>query len=216
MSKNQRDVVGGIWGLFRVLLGFVPLVLIFVFGQYSLLIIYAIVGIIVFSITRYLKLSTAKNWLTDILVSILIWPVMLFLWKEFFKPERRTLLDEFNSIVDKNPALKLQRDYFSAMNKNGTTEDEIPNSIGRFGFDVTNPIPTNNIFGSYAYLGRLRDKNGNQITYNRLGSTSAENVANPIDEYDILDAKGNVLGTIYISPYQKNISKKASEGFSLK
>ncbi len=140
----------------------------------------------------------------------------MLLWKEFFKPTKRTYLDEFNSIVDKNPGLKLQRDYFSAMSKDGTTEDEIPNGIGRFGFDVTNPIPTNNIFGSYAYLGRLRDKNGNQITYNRLGSTSAENVKNPIDEYEILDSKGKVLGIIYISPYQKNISKKAPEGFSLK
>jgi len=214
MSKRQRDIIGGTWGLFRVLLGFVPLVLIFIYGLYSLLIVYAIVGILIYFINR--KHSTAKNWLTDILVSIVIWPVILLLWKEFFKPTKRTYLDEFNSIVDKNPGLKLQRDYFSAMSKDGTTEDEIPNGIGRFGFDVTNPIPTNNIFGSYAYLGRLRDKNGNQITYNRLGSTSAENVKNPIDEYEILDSKGKVLGIIYISPYQKNISKKAPEGFSLK
>jgi len=216
MSKNQRDVIGGTWGLFRVLLGFVPLALIFEYGLYTLLVLYTIIGIVIFIMTRYLKLSTAKDWIVDVLVSIIIWPVMLLLWKEFFKQEKRTMLDEFNDIVDRNPGLKMQKEYFSVMNKDGTTEDVIPNGVGRFGFDVTNPIPTNNIFGSYAYLGRLKDKNGIQITYNRLGSTSATNIKNPIDVYELSNSKGNVLGTIYISPYQKNISKKAPEGFILK
>lgn len=216
MSKKQRDVIGGILGLFRVLLGFVPLVLIFVYSQYSLLIIYAVVGIIVFTITRYLKFSTAKNWLTDILVSIVIWPVMLFLWKEFFKPEKRTLLDEFNSIVDKNPILKLQKEYFAETNKDGTTEDEIPGGKGRFGFDVTNPVPTNGIFGSNAYLGRLKDKDGQSTSSQRIGSTGAENINHPIDAYKIFNTKGKELGVIYLSPYHRTISRRAPDGFILK
>jgi hypothetical protein len=216
LQNTQKDIPGGMWFLFKLLVGFAPLILIFIYGPYYLLFVYAMIGIIFLFILKYLKLNESNNWLVDITVSIVLWPVLLLLWKEIFKKKKRTLLDDFNSIVDGNPALKLQKEYFAAMNKDGTDEDEIPNGTGRFGLDVTNPITTNNIIGSYAYLGRLKDKHGQNISYERLGSTGAENVNHPIDMYKILDNTGKELGIIYISPYQKTISRKAPDGFMLK
>lgn len=141
----------------------------------------------------------------------------LSFWDNFFKKfnisKKKTYLDKFYSL----PGMKKITDYFDIMNKDGTTEDVIPNGIGRFGYDVTNPIPTNNVFSSNAYLARLRDKNGKPIKYERLGSTYAHDISDkPIDKYKISDANGKELGTIYISPYQKIISKKAPEGFIIK
>jgi len=125
------------------------------------------------------------------------------------KKKPKTFMEKFEQI----DGMKQLRDYYAVMNKNGTTEDVHPKGIGRFGYDVTNPIPTNNVFGSQAYLNRLRDKNGNHIAYERLGSTSAENIENPIDRYKITDSNGSDLGIIYISPYQQTISRKAPDGF---
>lgn len=120
-----------------------------------------------------------------------------------------TYMEKFEQIN----SMKNLQEYYAVMNKNGTTEDVHPKGIGRFGYDATNPIPTNNIFGSRAYLNRLRDKNGNRIEYERLGSTGVDNIENPIDKYKIMDSNGFELGIIYISPYQQSISKKAPDGF---
>lgn len=125
------------------------------------------------------------------------------------KPVAKTYMDKFNQIE----GMKQFQKYYEVMNKNGTTEDVHPKGFGRFGFDVTNPIPSNNVFGSLAYLKRLRDKDGNPIKYNRLGSTGADNIEHPIDKYKITDLNDSDLGIIYISPYQKTISRKAPEGF---
>jgi len=216
MVQNNKNILGEIWGFCRIIIGLAPLGLILIYGFWKMLIFYVVIGIILFIFLRYKKLLESPQWLVDLSVTLVIWPISLLFWKKLINPPKKTILNEINDIVDSNPVMKMQKEYFFNMNKDGTTEDIIPNGQGRFGFDVTNPIHTNNIFGSNAYLGRLRDNNGNQINYNRLGSTSASNINNPIDIYELSDSNGNMLGTIYISPYQKNISKKAPEGFILK
>ena len=216
MAKEKRDIIHGIWGLFRVLLGITPLILIFVFGKYGLLLIYSGIGIILFIIGRYLKYSKSKNWVSDLTAYIILWPLLILWWDEFFKKEKpRTLLDEINSMVDSSPVLKLQRDFYALMNKNGTAENIIPNGNGRFGYDATNPIPTNSILGSQAYLEKLRDKDGKTIKYERLGSTFVSNISNPICVYKIYSLNDIELAVVYISHYQKTISNKAPEGFSI-
>ena len=64
-----------------------------------------------------------------------------------------------------------------ALNEEGTEEDMIPEGYGEFGLEVTNPIPVNTVMGSITYLGRLRTLDGQKVEYNRIGSTSADNIS---------------------------------------
>jgi len=96
----------------------------------------------------------------------------------------------------------------------GTDQDVIAEGFGEFGYDVTNPIPVNTIFGNTAYLGRLRTFDGAKVSYERKGSTGANNIENPIDIYDIFDGE-DFITTLYISPYHKRNSDLAPKGFKL-
>ncbi|MDR1557670.1 MAG: hypothetical protein LBS88_11700 [Tannerellaceae bacterium] len=94
----------------------------------------------------------------------------------------------------------------------GTDKDEIPEGIGKFGYEVTNPIPVHTITGSQFYLKSLRTPDGGRITYKRLYSTQKENIEAPIDAYQIFSG-GEKIAVLYICPYNKKNSGKAPEGF---
>ena len=56
----------------------------------------------------------------------------------------------------------------SAMNSGGCTTDEMPNGIGEFGLEATNPIPVNTVQGSILYLGGLRAPDGTRVNNKRI------------------------------------------------
>ncbi len=91
--------------------------------------------------------------------------------------------------------------------------DEIPEGTGKFGWDLTNPIPVNGIPANNMYLSQLVTEEGGAITWQRKGSHSAANIGGMIDKYEIFDSKTKSLGFLYISPYHKKISTKAPAGF---
>lgn len=90
----------------------------------------------------------------------------------------------------------------------------MPDGYGEFGHDVTNPIPVNTVMGSIAYFGTLRTLNGTKIQYKRIGSTSAPNIDQTIDEYTILD-NGQKIATLFICPYNKKNSERPPKGFKI-
>jgi len=94
--------------------------------------------------------------------------------------------------------------------------DEIPDSFGEFGLDVTNPIPVNGIISNEVYLKRLITDQEKNIQWEREGSTETENIENKIDIYKIYDSDKNFICKIFISPYHKRISNKIPKGFLLK
>lgn len=107
------------------------------------------------------------------------------------------------------------QEALSAMgnNPNGCTSDEIPEGYGEFGLCVTNPIPVRGTQSNEVYLKSLKHCSGKPIKWNRIGSTGAPNIEHPIDFYNVTDMSGATLATIYISPYQNTVSKKAPKGF---
>ena len=130
----------------------------------------------------------------------------------FRKKEPKSIWDEMMDI----PEFKAQKelyDIMSAMNVDGCSTDEMPNGIGEFGLDPTNPIPVNTIQGSMLYLGGLRAPDGTRVVSDRIGSFQVENITKPIDGYSIKHENGEELATIYISPYQAKNSSKAPIGF---
>jgi hypothetical protein len=129
----------------------------------------------------------------------------------FKKKEPKSLWDEMMDI----PGLKEQKDLYdtmSAMNSGGCTTDEMPNGIGVFGLEPTNPIPVNTIQGAILYLGGLRAPDGTRVNNKRIGPVQAENIEKPIDEYLITHENGEEIANIYISSYQAKNSKKAPKG----
>lgn len=141
---------------------------------------------------------------------------LLILIKVFIggiKSKPKSAWDRLNS----NPEFKKMKELYEIMhelNTEGTDQDIIPEGFGEFGHDVTNPIPVNTIFGNTAYLGRLRTFDDIKVRYERLGSTGAANIKNPIDIYDIYDEEKKIA-TLYLSPYNKKNSTIAPKGFKL-
>ena len=107
--------------------------------------------------------------------------------------------------------ITLMHDY--AMNR-GCDADEIPEGVGRFGLDVTNPVPVHGFPECDRYLNRLRYR-GEPVTWFRVGAFRAENLAMPVDIYEIYDASSRPVGRIHISPYHRRTSGLAPEGFTL-
>ena len=98
--------------------------------------------------------------------------------------------------------------------ENAISDDRFPTGTGEFGYSVDNPVPCNTIMGGYAYLAKLRWK-GQPVQHERIGSFGSAIVERPIDGYILTGADGRVLGTIYISPYQKKNSALAPKGLTL-
>lgn len=94
--------------------------------------------------------------------------------------------------------------------------DEVPQGIGEFGLEKTNPIPTYGLPENETYLRNLRTSNRELLRYRRTGSFEVENISNPIDEYEIFNAIGDTVAFLYFSPYHKKTSEKSPQGFYLK
>jgi hypothetical protein len=133
---------------------------------------------------------------------------------DFLRRKPRSVLEALQS----SPAFQEQKEIFDAMDamcEAGIDADEMPNGTGEFGLTATNPIPCRTVFGSTAYLGRLRAADGTKVAYERLGSIQSAVSPHPIDMYEVKHPNGRSLATMYISPYHKRISAKAPRGFLL-
>jgi hypothetical protein len=121
--------------------------------------------------------------------------------------------------LQQNPVFRQQREMFEAMSRlceqEGLDVDELPNARGEFGLEPSNPIPCKTVFGSTAYLARLRTPDGVKVMYERTGSLHSDVSSWPIDAYAVSHPDGRKIATLYISPYQKRISSKAPRGFKL-
>jgi hypothetical protein len=96
----------------------------------------------------------------------------------------------------------------------GTDKDEIPEGIGEFGLEKTNPIPVNGITSAQFYLNLLRTTDNKTIKFVRKGSVDVDNISQPVDIYEVFpfdDEEDNEF--LYISIYHKRRSEKAPKGF---
>ena len=135
----------------------------------------------------------------------------------------------------------VMHDMIGSSNPNACKCDEIPQGFGKFGLEKTNPIPIYGIDKIPVYMDQLRYKYTSQkgtimyypIQYKRTidsdttelgtpiseasdldGSTSAENIGDYIDVYNIYSFDGNrKLAKIYIHTYHFKTSVKVPEGF---
>jgi len=123
------------------------------------------------------------------------------------------LATNFQSYEMADAMLKITLMHDYAINR-GCDADTIPEGIGRFGLDATNPVPVHGFAECEAYLGRLRHR-GAPVTWFRVGSFRAQNLAMPVDVYEIFDESSRPIGRVHISPYHRRTSGLAPEGFAL-
>jgi hypothetical protein len=140
--------------------------------------------------------------------SVLFWPFFIYGWLS--KP--RTVWDTLTA----NPIFRQQNDLAEAMSllcEDAGAADELPNAEGEFGMSPSNPILCKTVFGSTAYLSRLRALDGTKVVYERVGSTTSDMTPHPVDMYEISHPNGDRLATLYISPYYKRNSAKVPQNF---
>jgi hypothetical protein len=133
---------------------------------------------------------------------------------DIFRKKPKTAWDA----LQESPAFREQRELFEMMSlmcEDGIDADEMPNGRGEFGLTASNPVPCKTIFGSTAYLGRLRTLDGTKVVYERAGSVVSDVSPHPVDAYEIGHPNGQKLATLFISPYQKRISGKPPRGLTL-
>ena len=142
--------------------------------------------------------------------SVLFWPFFIYGW--LTKP--RTIWDALNA----DPIFRQQKDLAEAMSllcEDAGADDQLPNAEGEFGMSPSNPILCKTVFGSSAYLSRLRALDGTKVVYERVGSTTSDMTPHPVDMYEISRPNGDRLATLYITPYHKRNSAKVPQGFQL-
>ena len=148
-------------------------------------------------------------------VAIFIAVVVLFVW---YDKRQNNLRQQRNAALFKklesNPRYQLLVDTAKLMAQSESIDGKVPDAYGEFGYDATNPIPTQGIIGSMAYLAKLRTEDGIKVEYKRLGHTRAENVNHPIDIYEIW-VNGDKVCTLYLCPYFRENSAIAPKGFNL-
>lgn len=105
-------------------------------------------------------------------------------------------------------------DAVSKLDEGGTDEDTIPEGFGKFGYEVTNPIPLSAVTGDINYFPRLQTSDGIPVHAKFLNSTNAPNIRKPIHAYEI-SLNDERITTLYFSINHKRTSKKAPIGFKL-
>ncbi len=131
---------------------------------------------------------------------------------DFFKSE-----DEATRILRKMAERKKARteaadDLVSASGSdNLVSNGQISTGTGRFGLDVTNPIPVKGFTGLDYYFESLCLEK--RISWDRRGSTSAGNINGMIDIYDLTAKDGSDQGRLYVCMYCNETSTRKPEGF---
>lgn len=97
MRMKKGSTAKDVWRSSRIIMGILPLILILIFFRWIYLIIYFTLGVVTFFIMK----SRRKVRVVDAFIAaLLLWPMFLLLWEEW-AIKQRTLLDEFNDMIDK-------------------------------------------------------------------------------------------------------------------
>lgn len=100
---------------------------------------------------------------------------------------------------------------FEQIEKN-TNGNYMTNSYGKFGYEITNPIPVYGHDGIKDYFLGLCSIDNRQFTVTRNGSVAAENIKSIIDSYTLKFMEGDEV-VLYMCLYNTKSSSLTPEGF---
>ncbi len=145
--------------------------------------------------------------------------IMIHFKEQLTAEEARKILNiivfNMGEISDETDILATQVQANMGLGSGVATGDEIENGSGKFGYDENNPIPVNGIDMIDDYFNKLRLITGESISYNRLGSVSAEKLPFPVDKYEIYNSEHLAIAILFVYAYHGSKSGKAPEGFRL-
>lgn len=133
----------------------------------------------------------------------------------FFKEQQRTKSEEiydnalqiFNSPELQNQSLSGE---LAEKVRNGEDCDIVPGGHGRFGHDVTNPIPVNGPSGEFVYLSRLRlRRTGSMVFFHKAGR-----IGN-LDVFELTNVSGKFVDRLYVDMYHPRCSRRYPDGYTL-
>ena len=133
----------------------------------------------------------------------------------FFKEQQRTKSEEiydralqiFNSPQLQNEALSkdLSREVLQ-----GEDCDQVSGAYGRFGHDLTHPIPVNGPSGEFVYLSRLRlRRTGSMVFFHQVGQIGRIHV------FELTNVSGQFADRLYVDMYHPRCSRLYPEGYTL-
>ncbi len=104
------------------------------------------------------------------------------------------------------------------LDKIGCGDDVLPDAIGEFGLNSRNPILVHGVFSVDFYQRSLVTADGRELNWERLGTSGdpIEKKIGPVDVYKVSTDDDSFSQKLYISPYNKTISKIAPKGFVFK
>lgn len=122
-----------------------------------------------------------------------------------------------DSMVEKG----IQSDYLLwiktelGLRPEGGFADELSYGFGRFGREVTNPIPVQGIVSEVSYLNRLVDQSGKSYSWKKVGKTKTPHLNHFIDVFEGVVRDGDRKLRLHLYPLHRKTSRKAPEGFQL-
>jgi hypothetical protein len=97
--------------------------------------------------------------------------------------------------------------------------DQLPNGVGEFGRDCTQPIPVNGPLGELVYLSLLRTPSGSPLMFHRLGSMTLSDDETQeffhIDIYEVLAFDLTVRENLHFHMYHPRRSRLAPAGYTI-
>jgi hypothetical protein len=100
-------------------------------------------------------------------------------------------------------------ELIAGMVKSGAAVDRLPNCVGAYGLEATNPIPVNGAIGELAYLSRLETPHGERLLFHRIGAI------NMIDVFEAVTYSGGAWFVFFVDVYHPRRSRVAPIGLRI-
>lgn len=120
--------------------------------------------------------------------------------------------------IQRKTVLETENQELANLALAGLDCDWIPNARGSFGRFFRNPIVTNGINGTLAYLGKLVvEKYKTGLIFHKIGSIpNSLTGVGKIDIYEVMDESANHWDILFVDMYHPRRSNLAPEGYYLK
>jgi len=102
---------------------------------------------------------------------------------------------------------------FSSM-RFGNRVDTVPGAKGRFGYDISNPVPVKSPMGQMEYLATLQCGCGQSFQFNRAGSVGSGPDGHMVDAYNLVCRTGKHSITLYMDMYHAGPTSLVPEGLT--
>ena len=88
--------------------------------------------------------------------------------------------------------------------------DVVRGASGRFGHDITNPIPVNGPFGEFTYLSRLRLRStGSMVFFHKIRTIGK------IDLFELVNVSGKFVDYLYVDMYHPRATRLYPDKYTL-